>query len=522
MSSFPGIDAEPASNGEEELAEESRPTAEDIAAAPPYEPERQWSCNDHVRDAREGWPSGDVVPKRRRSTSCLTSSEAEAEEEDSEFEEWRNVNQDPQEAVRPTSQSNTRTMPACSTKNLYPLEVRNTDIFTKDNLRWVRPCGPATTRGVVASITVFDDLRKVEAKKPPKPALPRRPVFQPATLVDSSLLQPLELHATLVRAHHKAITRGFVKWSDNMCHFDSVLLLNLTSFGQLGPDYWKSATGERRELSRTETWVLDLLCSYEASSESQMQYLRNVYMWHALEDSRTFGEYVDAMVHAFNAPDDQLDQYHCTRRSYARVFKVACTCAGHPLAKMEGCIRVAASMRHDDESWSSVNLEDCILHSLLADTNLSMRCRSSVPGTTQRCAGEFRNQKVQILIPAFLVVAIDVGFVPKLQLECTIGSAVYHLMGMCLYAASHYICRFRTTASNDEWFIYDDNAKPGRHNPEGKRVIPDIDNNPLANPACFGSRSWFVRGLWFVNITSKGQSVVFDETKEIQNYRFWT
>ena len=94
-------------------------------------------------------------------------------------------------------------------------------------------------------------------------------------------------------------------------------------------------------------------------------------------------------------------------------------------------------------------------------------------------------------------------------------------MGMCLYAASHYICRFRTTASNDEWFIYDDNAKPGRHNPEGKRVIPDIDN-PLANPACFGSRSWFVRGLWFVNITSKGQSVVFDETKEIQNYRFWT
>ena len=103
MSSFPGIDAEPASNGEEELAEESRPTAEDIAAAPPYEPERQWSCNDHVRDAREGWPSGDEVPKRRRSTSCLTSSEAEAKEEDSEFEDWRNVNQDPQEAVRPTS-----------------------------------------------------------------------------------------------------------------------------------------------------------------------------------------------------------------------------------------------------------------------------------------------------------------------------------------------------------------------------------------------------------------------------------
>ena len=339
---------------------------------------------------------------------------------------------------------------------------------------------------------------------------PKQPVFMAAVLVDSSLQNPQTLSTNIRNAFQRALVGGFLVWSDNMCHFDSVLMLNMVAFDILGVEYWRDADGNARELSRTERWSCDLLCSYTGADATQMQHLRNVFMWHALEASGQYGSYVDAMVHAFAAPDDVLDKYHSIERVLVREHSAPCTCSGHPTTTIQGCVQIRKTTRHDDQVWQTVDLEQCIKHGLMEDFNVDMTCQSSVQGVPGiHCEGRYRNVAVRITMPALLVVAVDVGFAPTLKLMCTIGTYSYYLVGLCLFRANHYICRFRRSTSSSDWFVYDDNAKPGGHNPEGARVIAS-KSNPLDNPVVHHGAPWFVRGLWFVQTQSHGQPVNFD------------
>ena len=99
-----------------------------------------------------------------------------------------------------------------------------------------------------------------------------------AILFDTTNLKPQEMHERLHAVLGSVLQSGFIKWSDNMCHFDAPFAVKLACLVAVGPGYWKTPIGtERRALSRTEQWDVDLLCSVQTNTEEQVQHLRNMY-----------------------------------------------------------------------------------------------------------------------------------------------------------------------------------------------------------------------------------------------------
>ena len=319
-------------------------------------------------------------------------------------------------------------------------------------------------------------------------------------------MTPHMLHGTLLRALNKAQETGFIVWSDMMCHYDSVLMVTLVCFARLGEAYWTGQIDSMRQVSRTERWTLDLLCSLESSTAPQMQHLRNTFMWYVLQDSCTFGQSIDAMIHPFAARDGELDKYHCEKRTVTRRYSTDCTCERHPLESIVGCVRVAHCQRHTDKEWKADNVEACVVHSLLRDSSVNMECRSKVRGTSIDCEGKFRNTLCSVQLGPLLVCAIDVNFQPSWKFQMRIANHEFTLVGLVLWANNHYVCHYRTDIANDSaWWKYDDIAKPNRI----RRIhVDDLKNH--------NSRRAFVRGLWYINTQARGQPVQVDLSALLQ------
>lgn len=483
----------------------STPTLEDIAEASWFtldDSDAGISIPDDPYAQPDREADTEYAPRQSRVTACVSPKEDAADTspvasdaDEAGDEGWKRT-------------AEARTTPAFSLVGMYPTEFAHVDgLLARKNQRKMLPQG-TRAGGRMQVIVVEDDGSK--AKVPPEHTRvpPKRPAHQRATLVDTTLMDSTALHTAIQDNLNYAMDHGFIKWSNNMCHFDTHLLLNMVCYAHIGADYWVGPGGHTRGLSRTERWTCDLMCSYRTSTDEQMMHLRDVYMWSVLEESSTFGDYVDAMVHSYTALEEN-DMHHSVHRSFNRQFLVPCTCEGHPTTWTEGCLRVAVQMLHDDRTWEETDIESCIWHSLVSDTKVNIHCQSSVPGENGvRCKGKFRNTLARMTLGALLVVAIEVGFKPTLALRVKIGQHVYNLMGMALWGGSHYIAQFRTDAASNQWFVYDDNAKRTPDNPTRRCIIP-VRKNPLANPAVHGGIQWCVRGLWFVNVLCGGKPFAF-------------
>ena len=59
-----------------------------------------------------------------------------------------------------------------------------------------------------------------------------------AILFDTTNLQPQEMHARLYALLGGVVQSGFIKWSDNMCHFDAPFAVKLACVVAVGPGPW--------------------------------------------------------------------------------------------------------------------------------------------------------------------------------------------------------------------------------------------------------------------------------------------
>jgi hypothetical protein len=331
-----------------------------------------------------------------------------------------------------------------------------------------------------------------------------------ATLLDSSTLgTSVAVYTMIQNAMHHAIGKGqLLKWSDMMCHYDSVLALTLASYYVLGSTYWEKESttmGERREVSTSEKWTLDLLFSSISSSEVDMIQLRNAIMWPALATG-TYGQSVDAMVHPYYAGDGERDAYHAVQRTVEYEDSAPCTCLSRrEVHTTSGCVLLLRDSHFKGKKSSLKDIEAATLAGFRANIECTIKCRqessrADKESAKELCLGETVMKLKELKLGPLLVCALEPGHGHKLALTMALGGERYHLVGVCIHIPGHYVSRWRIGLGADaEWYDYDDCG--------GKARVTRFVGSVLVQPQSFGGKKGTVRGAWYVNVASNGKPV---------------
>jgi hypothetical protein len=96
---------------------------------------------------------------------------------------------------------------------------------------------PGTAKGTTIrkqrSFTALD-----ESAQPGRKVLIRKPMTMHTCLSTNSYTAK-ELTASLTAAQASVLTKKeFLRWSDNMCHYDTFLMLQLVAYCSMGSSYW--------------------------------------------------------------------------------------------------------------------------------------------------------------------------------------------------------------------------------------------------------------------------------------------
>ena len=308
-------------------------------------------------------------------------------------------------------------------------------------------------------------------------------------------------------AMQQVVSSGlFLRWSDNMCHFDSFLIVTLAAYCKLGSAYWEHETQERvaRPISYPERRIVDLVCSFTQRSENEMVRLRNEFMWEVLgpTGSETFGQPVDAMMHAYVA-DCRADEVHGVKWTYKRKHTVPCTCSDKKLVDMtslQGCISVASEITIGERVLRAHSLEDAVWNGFRVKSCENLRCSMSVPigsgsKVLGRCSGVYTSSVDSVELGPILCIDLQPGFSPCIPLILSLAGYKHKLVGMVLWNGTHYRGRF---LQKKVWYDYDDLGLEEMMDIKRKRgiqrhVVPTQNNNPFTLP-----HGWMVRGMWYV------------------------
>jgi hypothetical protein len=325
-----------------------------------------------------------------------------------------------------------------------------------------------------------------------------------AILFDTTNLKPQEMHERLHAVLGSVLQSGFIKWSDNMCHFDAPFAVKLACVVAVGPGYWKTPIGtERRELSRTEQWDVDLLCSVQTNTERQVQHLRNMYMWHFMSPFGLFGKPFDAMQHPAVCSDDDKDGWHAVQSAYIRKSTTMCICTSKNItshAVVDGVIRVVRTQVVDGEHMQASNVQDAVLFALAGQRpKRNYSCAQAVEGHAgSRCVGVYTDTLVTIRFGPIVVVALEAqgDFAPDVTPTLVLGNYTLFLVGMVLRTPGHYVARFWSLVDN-KWYDYNDLTT------YRVSATPDKDVK-LSNPARFRGNLYPITGLWYVDKSWSG------------------
>ena len=394
-----------------------------------------------------------------------------------------------------------RLRPQVDTNQLYSAFARGGLKQLEDEARRARHIGVGQrrtrsstkkeARGAQRENDVVPDTRNSEAPLP----------VPGAALMDTRSTTPLGKAQLLQGAMDHTVANGFLQWTENMCHFDTFAILQLAAWSILGKQFWETSDVQR-ELSRNEQWLLDLLCSTQYSTKEQMSYLRLVYMYDALKEKMLYGENVDLMVHGHAAQDGVKEAYHSISREVTCSFTEACECAGHErweASTVNGALPLWSPVVHDDARWQCDDVESAVRHSLLRDTACDMECNGYRCDSSMECPGRFRYECKTIQLGSLLVLAPEPLYKPKIQMQITIMSHTFHLVGIGIYTTRHYVARFRRSIHVSTWLDYNDLLHDG--------AVVRSNENPLDNPPRYNGKSATIRGLWYVNVANKGQPV---------------
>ena len=337
--------------------------------------------------------------------------------------------------------------------------------------------------------------------------------------VNSKELTPTQIHAALVTLLGTAMAhRTFVKWSDNMCHFDTVLMLNLVCYCVLGVQHWEQRGGtDARAVSYNDRCILDLLCSLTSASEADRMALRNEFMWEAMSGNETYGKFADAMMHMCVA-HCKADEYHAVKTTYTTVQRTACTCREGQQAtstQLQGCVTVSAMTQRGGRTLNAHTLDVALRNAWAPLSGERLRCGQEVPRTSARaakvrCSGVLDRSVQSIQVGALLCLGVEPGLALNMGTVLEVGTLQYELVGLCLWSGAHYKCQFRlgTTGTpifaeydGTQWWEYDD--LPSRGEPHIRTV-----DDPFATGVYISSnKRWKVRGLWYTHTGSAGQPV---------------
>ena len=326
-----------------------------------------------------------------------------------------------------------------------------------------------------------------------------------------------QINDAMLGAMQQVVSSGmFLRWSDNMCHFDSFLIVTLAAYCKLGSAYWEHETQERvaRPISYPERRIVDLVCSFTQRSEKEMVRLRNEFMWEVLgpTGSETYGQPVDAMMHAYVA-DCRADEVHGVKWTYKRKHTVPCTCSDKNLVDMtslQGCISVASEITIGERVLRAHSLEDAVWNGFRVKSCENLRCSMSVPiGSGSkllgRCSGVYTSSVDSVQLGPILCIDLQPGFLPCIPLILSLAGYKHKLVGMVLWNGTHYRGRF---LQKKVWYDYDDLGLEEMMDIKRKRgiqrhVVPTQNNNPFTLP-----RGWMVRGMWYVRACDASMRMV--------------
>jgi hypothetical protein len=331
-----------------------------------------------------------------------------------------------------------------------------------------------------------------------------------ATLFDTTALRPMELHTRLRAVLNGISISGFIKWSDNMCHFDHPLAVKLACLVAVGSTYWRGSDvsgGTCRPLSRTERWDVDLMCSVSTNTEDQVQHLRNVYMWHFMDPFGFFGKPFDAMQHPAVCNDVDTDGWHSVQSSYTRKWEVQCMCDMKDASEFDstdGIVRIIRTQLVGANHMQATNVQDAVVLTLAGQrTQPKHKCHQHVRGVARStCVGMYTNTLVKLRLGPIVVVAVEAqsSYLPDVTPTIVIGKHTFSLIGMVLRCPGHYVARFWSAVDN-LWYDYNDIAttKKNRVTPTPKAALR------LSNPASFRGASYPVTGLWYADKNWDGE-----------------
>ena len=331
-----------------------------------------------------------------------------------------------------------------------------------------------------------------------------------ATLFDTTALRPMELHCRLRAVLNGISISGFIKWNDNMCHFDHPLAVKLACLVAVGSTYWQDSAASKdkcRPLSRTERWDVDLMCSVSTNTEDQMQHLRNVYMWHFMDPFGFFGKPFDAMQHPAVCNDTDNDGLHSVLSSYTRKWDVMCMCDMKDASEFDstdGVVRIIRTQLVGGNHMQATNVQDAVLFTLAGQrTQPKHKCHQHLRGVARStCVGMYTNTLVKLRLGPIVVVAVEAqsSYLPDVTPTIVIGKHTFSLIGMVLRCPGHYVARF-WSAVDSLWYDYNDIAtsKKNRVTPTPKAA------QKLSNPASFRGASYPVTGLWYADKSWDGE-----------------
>ena len=370
---------------------------------------------------------------------------------------------------------------------------------------------PGTAKGTTIrkqrSFTALD-----ESAQPGRKVLIRKPMTMHTCLSTNSYTAK-ELTASLTAAQASVLTKKeFLRWSDNMCHYDTFLMLQLVAYCSMGSSYWMNLHGERRPVSFDEQRVVDLLCSFGKVHMTTMMQARNTIMWSVMGDeagNSTYGQFADAMLHAYVA-GCKADEYHSTKKTVLHVAETPCGVHKN-VARMflHGCVNVSLQTQLGDRTLHAHTVEDAVRQSFRVMTGEHLKCTETVPnqsanatGTTVRCRGVFTSHLESVQVGALLRIDVKLGFDKDIPAVLLVDTLAYTLVGVALWNGSHYMARFNV---DGVWFDYDDIQ-------EGQVRVCDVDRCGMPqlgrvltwneNPKIV---QWHVRGLWYTRKSHNSQ-----------------
>ena len=348
-----------------------------------------------------------------------------------------------------------------------------------------------------------DEVRAYGTRRRPiQPAHPAEGV----QCVDSTWMTSTEIHKSLVVVLQKTLSDlHFLEWNNNFCHFDSVLILQLVSYCNLGAAYWeKKDSTTTRAQSHHERELLNLLLTFGKYPADQMKALRNNWMWAALnldpQAGPMYGEDIDALVHMYPA-GCLADEYHSVRIHRKMLFQVVCT--NHSLmgSEISGCLKAERETRRVSKGCARLlqvhTLQDAVSNAFKHNTGDGFSCKQSIKGVPHsKCPGVFSVSVVTATVGALLCIDLEPPFTVDLrkqtERELLVGTLCYSLIGMALWNGGHYISRFRVVqAGMDVWYEYDDLKKP--------RNI-----KTLKEPFSYAN-GWLPRALWYTRTSNRSQ-----------------